>query len=40
MMLAAGKGSKLKVRAEGDIEGAKKMLGELDSLFERRFEEA
>lgn len=40
MMLAAGKGSKLIVRAEGDAEAAATMLGELESLFERRFEEA
>lgn len=40
MMLAAGKGSKLRVRAEGDAEGAKKMLAEIEDLFERRFEEA
>ena len=40
MMLAAGKGSKLTVRAEGDGENARKMLGELETLFENRFEEA
>ena len=40
MMLAAGKGSKLVVRAEGDAEAAQVMLGELEALFERRFEEA
>lgn len=40
MMLAAGKGSKLTVRAEGDAENARKMLGELEKLFENRFEEA
>ena len=40
MMLAAGKGSKLTVRAEGDAAAAETMLGELEALFERRFEEA
>jgi len=40
MMLAAGKGSKLTVRVEGPAEEAAKMLGELEALFERRFEEA
>lgn len=40
MMLAAGKGSKLTVRAEGDAGAAETMLGELEALFERRFEEA
>ncbi len=40
MMLAAGKGSKLTIRAEGPSEEAEKMLGELEALFERRFEEA
>ena len=40
MMLAAGKGSKLIVRAEGPVEAAESMLGELEALFERRFEEA
>ena len=37
MMLAAGKGSKLIVRAEGDASSAESMLGELEALFERRF---
>ena len=40
MMLAAGQGSKLIVRTEGPAEDAEKMLGELEALFERRFEEA
>jgi len=40
MMLAAGKGSKLTVRAEGPTDEGEKMLGELEALFERRFEEA
>ena len=40
MMLAAGKGSKLIVRAEGAAEDGERMLGELVDLFERRFEEA
>ena len=40
MMLAAGKGSKLVVRAEGPAAEAERMLGELVDLFERRFEEA
>lgn len=49
MMLAAGKGSKLLVRAEvaahavgteGAAEDGERMLGELVALFERRFEEA
>lgn len=39
MMLAAGNGSKLVVRAEGSTKDAQKMLDELESLFERRFEE-
>lgn len=40
MMLAAGKGSKLIIRTEGPVEAAQTMLGELEALFERRFEEA
>ena len=40
MMLAAGKGSNLVVRAEGAASDAERMLGELVDLFERRFEEA
>jgi phosphocarrier protein len=40
MMLAAGKGSKLVVRADGHAADAERMLGELVDLFERRFEEA
>jgi phosphocarrier protein len=40
MMLAAGKGSKLVVRADGPVADARRMLGELVDLFERRFEEA
>jgi phosphocarrier protein len=40
MMLAAGKGSKLVVRAEGAAEDAERMLADLVNLFERRFEEA
>ena len=39
MMLAAGKGSNLVVRAEGAATDAERMLGELVDLFERRFEE-
>ena len=39
MMLAAGSGSKLVVRAEGSAKDAQIMLDELESLFERRFEE-
>ena len=39
MMLAAGKGSSLVVRAEGAAIDAERMLGELVDLFERRFEE-
>ena len=39
MMLAAGKGSKLVVRADGPAADAERMLGELVDLFERRFEE-
>ncbi|MCC5840349.1 MAG: HPr family phosphocarrier protein [Opitutales bacterium] len=38
MMLAAGKGSKLKFSASGD--GAEEMLKEMTALFERKFEEA
>ncbi len=37
MMLAAGKGSKLKFSASGD--GAEKLLDELQALFKSRFEE-
>jgi phosphocarrier protein len=40
MMLAAGKGSKLKVKAEGPADEGQKMLEEMAALFERRFEEA
>lgn len=40
MMLAAGKGSKLTIRTEGPAPSAHSMLGELEALFERRFEEA
>ena len=40
MMLAAGKGSKLTIRTEGPADAAAKMLDELESLFDRRFEEA
>lgn len=40
MMLAAGKGSKLTVRTEGPSVDGKRMLEELNGLFERRFEEA
>ena len=40
MMLAAGKDSRLSFRAEGDTAAAAQMLAELDSLFERRFEES
>ena len=39
MMLAAGNGSKLVVRAEGSAKDAQRMLDQLESLFERRFEE-
>ncbi len=39
MMLAAGKGSKIVIRAEGPEETGQKMLTELADLFERRFEE-
>jgi len=40
MMLAAGKGSKLVFRAEGCPKDGGRMLGELNDLFDRRFEEA
>lgn len=40
MMLAAGKGSKLIVSAEGPAQDGERMLGELSDLFDRRFEEA
>ena len=40
MMLAAGKGSKLVIRAEGPSDSGQKMLEELADLFDRRFEEA
>jgi phosphocarrier protein len=38
MMLAAGKGSKVKFLATGD--DAQQMLAELEQLFERKFDEA
>ena len=38
MMLAAGKGSKVKFIASGD--GASSMLEELETLFSRKFDEA
>jgi phosphocarrier protein HPr len=38
MMLAAGRGSKVKFLANGDDAGA--MLAELDALFARKFDEA
>ena len=38
MMLAAGKGSKVKIIATGD--DAPQMLAELDQLFARKFDEA
>ena len=38
MMLAAGQGSNLTFKAEG--EGAEKLLDELEDLFNRKFEEA
>ena len=37
-MLAAGKGSKLTVKAEGPSRQGQKMLDEMAALFERRFE--
>lgn len=40
MMLAAGKGSKLTVKAEGPGEDGQRMLNDMAALFERRFEEA
>lgn len=40
MMLAAGKGSKLRIKTEGPTEEGLKMLEEMAALFERRFEEA
>ncbi|MGB0743299.1 MAG: HPr family phosphocarrier protein, partial [Opitutales bacterium] len=40
MMLAAGKGSKLRIRADGPVDEGQKMLEEMAALFERRFEEA
>ena len=36
MMLAAGKGSKLRIKAEGPTEDGLKMLEEMAALFERR----
>jgi phosphocarrier protein len=39
MMLAAGKGSKLTFRAEGDSSEGERVLGDLADLFDRRFEE-
>ena len=40
MMLAAGKGSKLTFRIEGEQNQASMLISELDALFERRFDEA
>ena len=40
MMLAAGKGSKLRIKADGPADEGLKMLEEMSALFERRFEEA
>ncbi len=40
MMLAAGKGSKLKVKVEGSADEGRKLLDEMAALFDRRFEEA
>lgn len=40
MMLAAGKGSKLRIRAEGPSDAGEKMLDDMTALFEKRFEEA
>lgn len=39
MMLAAGKGSKLKIRTEGPAGDGEKMLDDMATLFENRFEE-
>jgi phosphocarrier protein len=40
MMLAAGKGSRLRIRAEGPADAGEKMLSDMTTLFENRFEEA
>lgn len=40
MMLAAGKGSKLRVMVEGPVDEGQKMLDAMAALFDRRFEEA
>ena len=40
MMLAAGKGSKLKVKTKGPSKDGERMLSDMADLFERRFEEA
>ena len=40
MMLAAGKDSKLKIKAEGPVDEGLEMLENMEALFERRFEEA
>lgn len=40
MMLAAGQGSSLKFVASGDSETSEKLLGELDELFLRKFDES
>ena len=40
MMLAAGLGSSLKFVASGDSETSEKLLGELDELFLRKFDES
>jgi phosphocarrier protein len=40
MMLAAGQGSKLRFKVEGDAGNASQLLDELEGLFERKFEEA
>lgn len=39
MMLAAGNGSKLRIRTEGPADSGGKMLDEMAKLFENRFEE-
>ena len=39
MMLAAGNGSKLRIRTEGPADSGEKMLDEMAKLFENRFEE-
>ena len=39
MMLAAGHGSKLRFEVSGDLVDGQKMLGEIEELFTKKFNE-